>query len=154
MPGRLRKGKSKNSNRRGRICPERNLCSSGWERLVCGILTCNGIRHRHRPREYKLTLEGGRQISYTPDMEIGDLIVEPHCYPDGPFLRKMAAFKDQRPDKKVILITPNDALPEIPDGIFAEQLPIEFCSSTEPSGNILIQVIKSMTRRRAGACRT
>jgi hypothetical protein len=94
-----------------------------------------------------VTLKEGKRISYVPDIEAGDLIIEPHFLIDSRFLKKMAAFKEQYPKKKIVLVTLNDAIPTIPEGIFDEKLPIEYCNPSTPSRDLLIPTMKRMAQK-------
>lgn len=129
----------------GKRCPEYSQCRSGWERRACKALTARGIPHRHQSRKYPVILRGGEQVTYTPDIEVDGLIIEPHFDMDPSFLDKMAAFKEQYPEKRVVLITLNDALPDVPDGIFAEKLPIEYCGAA-PLGDLLVPTLRRMAK--------
>lgn len=133
-------------------CPEYELCCSGWERAVCKALATRGIRHSHHPKSYPLVLEDGREGTYTPDIEAARVIIEPHSIPDMAFLSKMAAFREQYPEKKVILLTLNDAIPQFPEGIFYERLPIEYCAAASPSGDLLALTLKRALNEKRGAC--
>jgi len=92
---------ARKSSRRKRCksCPECYLSRSGWEGIVCKRLTDNGIAHRHQSRRYPLVFQNKKQLTYTPDIEAGGVIVEPHFNIDGPFINKMEAEELEKFDE-------------------------------------------------------
>lgn len=115
----------RSAGRRLKACPEFKLCTSGWEKTICKRLTDNGIAHRHQVR-YPVVLGNGKSITYTADIVVGDVIIEPHFFIDEAFISKMGAFRAQYPEKRVILVTLNDFIPDVPRSIYNESVPIEY----------------------------
>jgi len=108
-----------------KVCPGFNLAMSSWERTVCRRLTANGMIHQHQV-QYPVVLGNGKSITYTADIVVGDVIIEPHFFIDGAFINKMEAFRTQHPEKQVILVTLNDLIPNVPGSICNETVPIEY----------------------------
>jgi hypothetical protein len=98
---------------------------SGWEKLICRYLCEKRIVHCHQPYKAKLFLENERMITYQPDILIGNIIIEPHGSIGSQFIEKMTAFRKVYSDSKVILVARNIDIPNIPEGVYDEAIPIE-----------------------------
>lgn len=100
-------------------CRNRREEASALEALVCEHLCRWGLRHRHEPHSFPVTLEGGGRITYTPDIEVEGVLIEPHgSLDDVRFLAKMSAFKRSYPGRVVVLVSSSYELQRAPEGLF------------------------------------
>lgn len=98
--------------------PERTV--GAWEARVCRYLAGKRIFHDHHPTVFPVRLNDGRNITYTPDVMVGNLILEPHGRTlfDKLFIDKMTAFRHEYPDFRVVLMTSDFGLSSVPPDIF------------------------------------
>jgi hypothetical protein len=91
-----------------------------WETRVCRYLASKRVPHDHHPIAFPVRLKDGRNITYTPDMMVGNLILEPHgrTLLDKLFIDKMTAFRHEYPDFRVILLTSDCGFSSVPPDIF------------------------------------
>jgi hypothetical protein len=126
----------------GKYCKLGRRKASGWERLLCRYLCEKKIVHFHRPYKVKLFLANGKTITYEPDIQIGgNIIIEPHGIIDKQFIEKITTFHRECPTMKIILITKNDHIPQIPNEAYDEIIPIEYF-------DMLGTVLKKMRRKQ------
>jgi len=109
----------------GKYCKYGERKESGWEKLLCDHLCKQRIAHEHQPYVASFSLDSGKILTYKPDIVAHGIIIEPHGSRDDAFIRKMHAFRQAYPDKKVILVVRNDDIPSIPNDVYDEILPIE-----------------------------
>jgi hypothetical protein len=104
-----------------------NLEASGWEKLICKYLSETKMYHRHNSPVFCIKLKNGKPITYTPDIIVNDIIIEPHAVINDSFIQKMRAFKEFYPDELVILVTENAKIPSaLSYNIFDDVVPIEY----------------------------
>lgn len=80
---------------------------STWEANYARILQYLNIDYEYEKEIYWLERKDGSEVAYIPDYFIGDLIIEikGRWYDDA--IKKFKLFKEQYPDKKIIVIDGN-----------------------------------------------
>ena len=123
-----------------KYCKYAKRKESGWEKLLCDYLCKQRIAHEHQPYVLSFLLDSGKILTYKPDIVAHGIIIEPHGRRDDAFIRKMRAFRQAYPNKKVILVVRNDDIPSIPNDVYDEILPIEHYDLLKIALHKLMQV--------------